>query len=81
MVDVRSYGDEYDFGNTQFLIKRLIAVEGDTVYCEDRRVYIRYAERKNLSRSTNRIFPMEKYILSARTKWVRTRSSFSGTTA
>lgn len=43
VVDVRSYGDEYDFGNTQFLIKRLIAVEGDTVYCEDGEVYIRYA--------------------------------------
>lgn len=42
VVDVRSYGDEYDFGNTQFLIKRLIAVEGDTVYCEDGEVYIRY---------------------------------------
>ena len=43
VVDVRSYGDEYDFGNTQFLIKRLIAVEGVTVYCEDGEVYIRYA--------------------------------------
>ena len=43
VVDVRSYGDKYDFGNTQFLIKRLIAVEGDTVYCEDGEVYIRYA--------------------------------------
>ncbi len=43
VVDVRSYGDEYDFGNTQFLIKRLIAVEGDAVYCEDGEVYIRYA--------------------------------------
>lgn len=43
VVDVRSYGDEYDFGDTQFLIKRLIAVEGDAVYCEDGEVYIRYA--------------------------------------
>lgn len=43
VVDVRSYGDECDFGNTQFLIKRLIAVEGDTVYGEDGEVYIRYA--------------------------------------
>ena len=40
VVDVRRYGFEAD---TQFLIKRLIAVEGDSVYCEDNRVYIRYA--------------------------------------
>lgn len=39
VVDVRSYG----FSDTQFLIKRLIATEGDAVYCEDGQVYIRYA--------------------------------------
>lgn len=39
VLDVRHYG----FSGTQFLIKRLIATEGDAVYCEDGQVYIRYA--------------------------------------
>lgn len=39
VLDVRSYG----FDETQFLIKRLIAVEGDEIYCENSTVYIKYA--------------------------------------
>lgn len=39
VVDVR----KYHIAGTQFLIKRLIAVEGDAVYCENSRIYIRYA--------------------------------------
>lgn len=38
VVDVR----KYHIAGTQFLIKRLIAVEGDAVYCENSRIYIRY---------------------------------------
>ena len=40
VVDVRGYEE---CGNTKFLIKRLIAVEGDSLYCEDGQIYIRYA--------------------------------------
>ena len=52
VVDVREYKDEnspkFDkvvngFGDTDFLIKRLIAVEGDSVKCEGGVVYVRYA--------------------------------------
>ncbi len=39
VLDVR----KYRFPDTEFLIKRLIAVEGDAVYCEHNVVYIRYA--------------------------------------
>lgn len=39
VLDVR----EYRFTGTQFLIKRLIALEGDALYCEDSQIYIRYA--------------------------------------
>ena len=41
VVDVRSYA-EFDGTGTQFLIKRLIAKGGDSVYCEDGQLYIRY---------------------------------------
>ena len=40
VVDVRDYEE---CGNTDFLIKRLIAVEGDSLYCIDGKIYIRYA--------------------------------------
>lgn len=40
VVDVRGYEE---CGNTGFLIKRLIAVEGDSLYCEDGQIFIRYA--------------------------------------
>ena len=46
VVDVRGY-EEFDVGvgeiRTNFLIKRLIAVEGDSLYCEDGDIFIRYA--------------------------------------
>ena len=40
VVDVRGYEE---CGSTDFLIKRLIAVEGDSLYCENGQIYIRYA--------------------------------------
>ena len=40
IVDVRDYEE---CGNTDFLIKRLIATEGDKVKCEDGNLYICYA--------------------------------------
>ena len=47
VVDVQSYANEpenqYHFGDTQYLIKRLIAVEGDIVKCEDGQISICYA--------------------------------------
>lgn len=42
VVDVRGY-DEFNGTGTEFLIKRLIAVEGDSLYCVDGDVFIRYA--------------------------------------
>lgn len=51
VVDVRAYKEggpkenkvENPFGDTEFLIKRLIAIEGDCVKCEGGVVYVRYA--------------------------------------
>ena len=47
VVDVRSYANEpdnhYYFGDTEYLIKRLIAVEGDVIRCQDGQLYICYA--------------------------------------
>ena len=40
IVDTRDYPE---CGNTDFLIKRLIAIEGDKVKCEDGKLYICYA--------------------------------------
>ena len=40
IVDVRDYSE---CGDTEFLIKRLIATEGDKVKCEDGNLYICYA--------------------------------------
>ena len=40
VVDVRGYEE---CGSTDFLIKRLIAVEGDSVYCESGNLFIKYA--------------------------------------
>lgn len=40
VVDVRGYEE---CGSTDFLIKRLIAVEGDSLYCIDGQIHIRYA--------------------------------------
>lgn len=40
VVDVREYPE---CGDTDFLIKRLIAVEGDKLYCENGQIYICYA--------------------------------------
>lgn len=40
IVDVRGYPE---CGNTDFLVKRLIATEGDKVKCEDGNLYICYA--------------------------------------
>ncbi len=42
VVDVREY-PEFKGGNTKYLIKRLIAVEGDSLYCEDGQIYICYS--------------------------------------
>ena len=39
IVDVRKYRQD---STTQFLIKRLIATEGDKVYCTDGQVYVQY---------------------------------------
>jgi len=44
VVDVRSYPE---CGSTDFLIKRLIAIEGDSVYCENGDLYIKYAGNEN----------------------------------
>lgn len=53
VVDVQPYANEpnnqYHFGNTQYLIKRLIAVEGDIVKCQDGQIYICYAGTYNES--------------------------------
>lgn len=38
--DVTSYGEKF---SGQFIIKRVIATEGDSLYCQDRQIYIRYA--------------------------------------
>ena len=47
VVDVQQYANQpdnrYPFGNTKYLIKRLIAVEGDFVKCIDGQIYICYA--------------------------------------
>ena len=47
VVDVQPYASEpnnqYHFGSTQYLIKRLIAVEGDIVKCQDGQISICYA--------------------------------------
>jgi signal peptidase I len=44
VVDVRKYHEQYTFNdNTQFLIKRLIAIEGDSVKCENSQVYLKKA--------------------------------------
>ena len=47
VVDVQPYanepGNQYHFGSTQYLIKRLIAVEGDIVKCQDGQISICYA--------------------------------------
>jgi len=47
VVDVQPYANEpnnqYHFGSTQYLIKRLIAVEGDIVKCQDGQISICYA--------------------------------------
>lgn len=40
IVDTRGYPE---CGNTDFLVKRLIAIEGDCVKCEDGNLYIKYA--------------------------------------
>lgn len=45
VLDVRSYR----FKDTQFLIKRLIGIEGDEVYCEDSTVYIKYADAEDFT--------------------------------
>lgn len=42
VVDVEGYA-EFQGSNTKYLIKRLIAIEGDSLYCEDGQIYIRYA--------------------------------------
>ena len=47
VVDVRGY-KEFDLKagektRTNFLIKRLIAIEGDSLYCTDGQIFIRYA--------------------------------------
>lgn len=43
VVDVSKYGFKDRYGNRiGFLIKRLIAIEGDEVYCKDGVTYIRY---------------------------------------
>lgn len=36
-------GDYAEFGSTEFLVKRLIATEGDSVKCKDGQIEIRYA--------------------------------------
>lgn len=47
VVDVQPYANQpnntYGFNGTKYLIKRLIAVEGDIVRCEDGQIYICYA--------------------------------------
>ena len=47
VVDVQPYANEpnntYGFHGTKYLIKRLIAVEGDIVRCQDGQIYICYA--------------------------------------
>ncbi len=42
VVDVRGY-EEFASSSTKFLIKRLIAIEGDKLYCKDGVIYICYA--------------------------------------
>ena len=47
VVDVQPYANQpnnqYHFGETKYLIKRLIAVEGDIVKCQDGQIFICYA--------------------------------------
>ncbi len=45
VVSTQAYAEnpKYHFGNTEFLIKRLIAVEGDIVRCKDGQISICYA--------------------------------------
>ncbi len=45
VVSTAAYSNnpKYKFGNTKFLIKRLIAVEGDIVRCQDGQIWICYA--------------------------------------
>lgn len=42
LLDVRKY-EEFGVTSTSFLLKRLIATEGDKIYCTDGTVYICYA--------------------------------------
>lgn len=59
VLDVEKYEDKHMFGaETKMLIKRLIATEGDEVYCEDSTLYIRYA-------NTEEFVPLhEEYVSS-----------------
>ncbi|MBQ5926335.1 MAG: signal peptidase I [Clostridia bacterium] len=71
VVDVRKYKtDEYKdeivnpFGEkTDFLIKRLMAVEGDSIKCENGSVYIKYAGTKEYV-----LHPADKYAKDGKTK-------------
>lgn len=79
VVDVR----KYHFTGTQFLIKRLIALEGDALYCEDSQIYIRYAGTEEFVPYDD---PHGNYAATSittflSTKWAKTKSFFWATTA
>ncbi len=65
VVDVRGYSDSdkvklnEDFGETKFLIKRLIAIEGDVVRCKDGEVSIQYGGKGEFKKLNE---PYAKYI-------------------
>ena len=42
VVNVAAYKEGYSFSG-DYIVKRLIATEGDTIYCQRNQVYIRYA--------------------------------------